>query len=74
MRVVKHQPPRNTIDPGDAEQVRALTKRLGVSAAELGRIIETSGNSIAAIIKEVERVARSGRDDVRRAVEPKAAR
>lgn len=63
MRTVKHQPARNVIDLSNAGQVRALTKRLGISAAELGRIIETSGNSIAAITKEVERAALSGSDD-----------
>jgi hypothetical protein len=63
MRIVRHPPSRNAIDLTDAEQVRALTKRLRISADELARIIETSGNSITAITKEVERAALSGSGD-----------
>jgi hypothetical protein len=38
----------------DALQVNTLTRRLGISAADLLCIIEKSGNSIAAICKEVD--------------------
>lgn len=54
MRSAKHQPLRNLIDLGDSKQVRTLTKRLGISEDDLRRVIEKSGNSIAAITKEVE--------------------
>ena len=54
MLSAKHQPLRNLIDLADSKQVRTLTKRLGISEDDLRRIIEKSGNSIAAITKEVE--------------------
>ena len=50
----KHPPIRNLIDLSDPRQVRTLKRRLGVSAADLRRIVEKAGNSIAAITKEVE--------------------
>lgn len=54
MQTVKRQLLRNAINLSDDRQVRAVTKRLGISPTDLQRIIETSGNSIAAIAKEVE--------------------
>jgi len=54
MRTLRHQPLRNMIELADTRQVRALTKRLGISVAELRRISEIAGTSIAAITKEVE--------------------
>jgi hypothetical protein len=54
MLSAKRQPVRNLIDLANAKQVRTLTKRLGISEDDLRRIIERSGNSIAAITKEVE--------------------
>lgn len=54
---------RNAVDLNDSTQVRALTKRLGISELELRRISETSGNSIAAIAKEVELDRASGNDN-----------
>ena len=50
----KHPPIRNLIDLSDPRQVRTLKRRLGVSGADLRRIIEKVGTSIAAITKEVE--------------------
>ena len=50
----KHPPIRNLIDLSDPRQVRTLKRRLGVSGADLRRIIEKTGTSIAAITKEVE--------------------
>lgn len=50
----KHPPIRNLIDLSDPRQVRTLKRRLGVSGADLRRIIEKAGTSIAAITKEVE--------------------
>jgi predicted RNA-binding protein YlqC (UPF0109 family) len=66
MLSAKHQPLRNLIDLADSKQVRTLTKRLGISEDDLRRIIEKSGNSIAAITKEVElerTAARSNSDN-----------
>lgn len=57
---------RNAVDLNDSTQVRALTKRLGISELELRRISETSGNSIAAIAKEVGLDRASGNDNPRR--------
>ena len=50
----KHPPIRNLINLSDPRQVRTLKRRLGVSGAELARVVEKAGNSIAAITKEVE--------------------
>ena len=50
----KHPPIRNLINLSDPRQVRTLKKRFGVSGAELARVVEKAGNSIAAITKEVE--------------------
>ena len=54
MRGAKPQPIRNKIDLADPTQIRAWTKRLGISADELQRMIAKVGNSIAAISKENE--------------------
>jgi Protein of unknown function (DUF3606) len=49
----KSQPIRNKLDLTDKTQVRLLKKRLRLSEAELTRIVDKAGNSIAAIAKEV---------------------
>jgi hypothetical protein len=49
----KIQPIRNKLDLNDRVQVRVVTKRLGVSQAELTELVGRIGNSIAAIAKEV---------------------
>ena len=49
----KSQPIRNKLDLTDKTQVRLLKKRLRLSEAELTRIVDRAGNSIAAIAKEV---------------------
>jgi hypothetical protein len=54
MLSAKHPPQRNILDLADPLQVKTLTRRLGISAADLLRIIEKSGDSIAAICKEAE--------------------
>ena len=54
MLSAKYQPARNLIDLADTKQVRTLTKRLKISEDELRQIVEKSGNSIAAVTKEVE--------------------
>jgi Protein of unknown function (DUF3606) len=54
MQRVKHPPVRNKIDLADPSQVRAWTKRLGVSIEALKAVIDRVGNSVAAVAKEVE--------------------
>jgi hypothetical protein len=54
MLSAKHSPQRNIINLADPMQVKTLTRRLGISTADLKRIIEKSGGSIAAICKEAE--------------------
>jgi len=49
----KIQPIRNKLDLNDRIQVRVVTRRLGVSQAELADLVGRIGNSIAAIAKEV---------------------
>ena len=48
----KSKPIRNKLDLADRTQVRLLKKRLRLSEAELTRIVDKAGNSIAAIVKE----------------------
>ena len=48
----KSQPIRNKLDLTDRTQVRLLKKRLRLSETELARIVDKTGNSIAAIAKE----------------------
>lgn len=54
MLSARRPPQRNAVDFSDPVQIRALIKRLNISMADLHRIIEKSGNSIAAITKEAE--------------------
>jgi hypothetical protein len=54
MQRVKHPPVRNKIELADPSQVRAWTKRLGVSVEALKAVIDRVGNSVAAVAKEVE--------------------
>jgi Protein of unknown function (DUF3606) len=53
MRRPKIQPIRNKLDLTDRVQVHVVTKRLGVSQAELTHLVSRVGNSIAALSKEV---------------------
>jgi Protein of unknown function (DUF3606) len=53
MRRAKSQPVRNKLDLSDRVQVRLVKKRLRLSDAQLAEIVGKSGNSIAAISKEV---------------------
>jgi hypothetical protein len=53
MRRPRIQPIRNKLDLNDRTQVRVVTKRLGVSAAELTDLVGRVGNSIAVLAKEV---------------------
>jgi Protein of unknown function (DUF3606) len=54
MQRVKHPPVRNKINLADPAQVRAWTRRLGVSVDGLKAAVDKVGNSIAAVTKEVE--------------------
>jgi hypothetical protein len=54
MQPVKHPPVRNKINLADPSQVRAWTKRLGVSVEVLKTTVDKVGNSISAVTKEVE--------------------
>lgn len=54
MLCTKHPPVRNLIDLADPRQVRTVKRRLGISRADLRRVVEKAGNSIAAITKQVE--------------------
>jgi hypothetical protein len=54
MHRVKRSPLRNKIDLAEPSQVRAWTRRLGVSADALKAVVEKVGNSVAAVTKEVE--------------------
>jgi hypothetical protein len=53
MRQRKPRPIRNTVDLADAKQVRVIKRRFRVSEAELSKIVDKIGNSIAAIGKQV---------------------
>jgi hypothetical protein len=54
MRRARPQPIRNKVDLSDAAQMRAWSKRLGITADNLQRMAGKVGNSIAAISKEIE--------------------
>jgi hypothetical protein len=62
MRRAKPQPIRNKIDLADPAQIRAWTRRLGITADDLRRVAGKVGNSIAAVSKEI---------DLRKAAAPK---
>ena len=53
MHCEKPRPLRNKVDVGDPAQIKIITKRLGISEPELLLLCEKSGDSIAAITKEV---------------------
>ncbi|MCA1496700.1 MULTISPECIES: DUF3606 domain-containing protein [Bradyrhizobium] len=48
------RPIRTTLDLSNAEQVKSVRRRLRISNADLVRIVDKIGNSLAAIEKEVE--------------------
>lgn len=48
------RPIRTTLDLANAEQVKSVRRRLRISDADLIRIVDKIGNSLAAIEKEVE--------------------
>ena len=48
------RPVRTTLNLADPNQVKSVRKRLGISATDLTRIVNKTGNSLATIEKEVE--------------------
>lgn len=54
MQRIKHPPLRNKVDLADPAHVRALTRRLQISADALKVVVGRVGNSVAAVTKEVE--------------------
>jgi len=54
MHRIKHPPIRNKINLADPAQLRAWTRRLGLSADALKAVVDKVGNSVAAVSKEVE--------------------
>jgi hypothetical protein len=54
MRVAKPQPIRNKIDLADPMQIRAWSRRLGVTADELKGVVGKVGNSVAGVSKEID--------------------
>jgi hypothetical protein len=54
MRRTKPHPIRNKIDLADIGQIRVLSRRWGVTATDLHRIVGKVGNSIAAVAKEID--------------------
>jgi hypothetical protein len=54
LRLRSPRPIRTTLDLADAKQVKSIRRRLGISDADLVRIVDKIGNSLAGIQKEVE--------------------
>ena len=54
LRSKPRHPIRATLNLADETQVRSVRRRLGIAAADLTRIVDKMGNSLAAIQKEVE--------------------
>jgi len=75
MRCAKPHPVRNKIDLADPAQIRAWTRRLGITADDLRRVAGKVGNSIAAVSKEIElRKAAAPRPSSRVQIHPAALR
>lgn len=54
LRAKSSRPIRTTLNLADAKQVKSVRRRLGISDADLVRIVNKIGNALAAISKEVE--------------------
>lgn len=54
MRRIKPSPIRNKINFSNANELRVLKRRLGVTVDDLRRIVAKVGNSIVTVSKEVE--------------------
>jgi hypothetical protein len=53
-RIKKRSTIRNKINLIDPAQVRAWTRRLGLPEDELKLVVEKVGNSVTAVVKEIE--------------------
>jgi hypothetical protein len=53
MRRAKSLPTRNKIDLADPTQIRVWTRRPGITADDLRRVVGKVGNSIAGVSKEI---------------------
>ena len=53
MRRAKSLPARNKINLTDPTQIRVWTRRLGITADDLRRVVGKVGNSIAGVSKEI---------------------
>jgi hypothetical protein len=54
MQRIKHPPLRNKINLAEPTEVRAWTRRLGVSADALKAVVDKVGNSVADVTKEID--------------------
>lgn len=54
LRAKSPRPIRTTLNLADARQVKSVCRRLRISGADLVRIVDKIGNSLAIINKEVE--------------------
>jgi hypothetical protein len=54
LRTIKRIAVRNKIDMADPAHVRAWTRRLKLSRSELQLIIDKAGDSVSAVMKEIE--------------------
>ena len=54
MQRARHPPLRNKINLAEPAQVRVWTRRLAISPDALKAVVEKAGNSVAAVVKEVE--------------------
>ena len=54
MQRIRHPPLRNKIDLAEPTQLRAWTRRLGMSADALKAVVDKVGNSVGAVTKEIE--------------------
>jgi hypothetical protein len=54
MQRVRRPPIRNKIDLTDANQVRAWTRRLDVTADALKAVVSKVGDSVTTVTKEIE--------------------
>ena len=71
MRRAKPLPARNKIDLADPAQIRVWTRRLGITADDLRRVVGKVGNSIAGVSKEIRlRKAAPGTPPLPAQIEP----
>jgi hypothetical protein len=61
LRTIKRTAVRNKIDLANPAHVKAWTRRLKLSRSELQLIIDKVGDSVSAVMKEIELQKTSGR-------------